>query len=396
MSKCGYVGIMAFIATMNYSTRPNVATVMRHAVLGIALIFSGCERPASLTSIAAAVPQLEQRTVLSDVYQIDRKYRSMAGPWSEMVINLEEGGQGEPPQLVWIQGFSAVMVGADGKTPASQEYMCHSNVNFERLMPGIPRIEQAAFTLSQGQYKIQFPAGFGLPVFSNEGIRLMTQVLNLNSDSPPTAVRHKLRFDFIRQDPSVSTRALKPLFHRQLPAFALVDGESGVFGVANPDAETHGPGCVRAPDPFGKGEHDEEWMKAGHTFKDQLGQTFTLHWTVPPGRQVNTSYVTGGLALPFDTTVHYIAVHLHPFAESLELRDRTDNRTVFKSNTRQAKGRIGLEHVDYFSSEEGLPMYKDHEYELISIYNNTSDEDQDAMALMYLYLSAEESQGNPI
>ena len=369
---------------------------MWHAVVGIALFVAGCDRPNSLTDITAAAPQVERRTFLSDVYQIDRLYRSMAGPWSETVINLVEGGQGEPPQLLWIQGFSAVMVGADGKTPASQEYMCHSNVNFERLAPGIPRIEQAAFTLSQGQYEIRFPEGFGLPVLSSEGIRLMTQVLNLNSESPPTAVRHKLRFDFIRQDPSVSIRALKPLFHRQLPAFALVDGESAVFGIANPDAEIHGPGCISAPDPFGMGEHDEEWMKEGHIFKDRLGQTFTLHWIVPPGRQVNTSYVTGGLALPFDTTVHYIAVHLHPFAESLELRDRTANRTVFKSHTRQAKGRIGLEHVDYLSSEEGVPMYKDHEYELISIYNNTSDEDQDAMALMYLYLSAEEPLRQPI
>jgi hypothetical protein len=382
---------------MNRSTRPLVATLMGHAVLGIALIFSGCERPNTLTGIAAAVPHVERFTVLSDVYQIDRQYRSMAGPWSMTAINLTEIGQDEPRQLLWLRGFSAVIVEADGKTTASQEYMCHSNVGFERLMPGLPRLETAIFTLSQGQYEIQFPEGFGLPVVSDEKIEVVTQVLNLNNDSPPTAVRHKLSFDFIRQDASPSTPPpVKPLLHRQLPCFALVEGESGVFGIAAPDAEVHGPGCVRAPDPLGKGQHDEKWMKTGHTFKDPLGQTFTLHWVVPPGRQVNTSLVTGGLALPYDTTVHYIAVHLHPFAESLELRDRTAKRTVFKSYTRQMKGRIGLEHVDFFSSEEGVLMYKDHEYELISIYNNTSDEDQDAMALMYLYLLAQDTQQLPI
>jgi len=51
---------------------------------------------------------------------------------------------------------------------------------------------------------------------------------------------------------------------------------------------------------------------------DGLGQKFTGHWIVPPGRDVSRNNVTRYLTLPRDTTVHYIAVHLHPFAESLE------------------------------------------------------------------------------
>ena len=49
-------------------------------------------------------------------------------------------------------------------------------------------------------------------------------------------------------------------------------------------------------------------------------EPFSGHWVVPPGRQENRTLVTEWLNLRFDTTVHYIAVHLHPFAESLELR----------------------------------------------------------------------------
>jgi hypothetical protein len=37
-------------------------------------------------------------------------------------------------------------------------------------------------------------------------------------------------------------------------------------------------------------------------------------------------------------------------------------------------------------------MYADHEYEVISIYDNTSGEDQDAMATMFLYLVAKDLQ----
>jgi hypothetical protein len=79
-------------------------------------------------------------------------------------------------------------------------------------------------------------------------------------------------------------------------------------------------------------------------------------------------------------------VHLHPFAESLEFRDLTAGTTIFKSKARNPKDRIGLDHVDAFSSAEGVPLFKDHQYELVSVYDNTSGVDQDSMAVMYIYL----------
>ena len=90
--------------------------------------------------------------------------------------------------------------------------------------------------------------------------------------------------------------------------------------------------------------------------------------------------------LQFDTTAHYIAVHLHPFAESLELRDLTTGETVFKSKARNFDDKNGLEEVEYFSSEEGLPLYQDHEYEVVSTYFNTTDVDQDSMAVIFMYV----------
>ena len=107
---------------------------------------------------------------------------------------------------------------------------------------------------------------------------------------------------------------------------------------------------------------------------------------VPPGREVNRTLVTQLMQLPYDTKAHYSAVHLHPFAESLEFRDLTAGKTLFKSAARNYEDKIGLDHVDYFSSAEGIELFKDHDYEIVSVYNNTTDEEQDSMAVMYLYL----------
>ena len=38
------------------------------------------------------------------------------------------------------------------------------------------------------------------------------------------------------------------------------------------------------------------------------------------------------------------------------------------------------------ASIDGIPVYADHQYEQVSVYDNTSGEPQDAMAVMYLYL----------
>ncbi len=107
---------------------------------------------------------------------------------------------------------------------------------------------------------------------------------------------------------------------------------------------------------------------------------------MPPGRQVNRTLVTELMNLPYDTTVHYIAVHLHPFAESLELVDLTTDESVFRAEAAQFGDRIGLARVGHYESPEGIRLYKDHDYELVSVYENTSGQEQDSMAVLYLYL----------
>jgi len=322
-----------------------------------------------------AQPPGHTQTFLSQVYEVDQLYRSMKGPQSQQEIRLGDSETTE--ELLWITGYQAVMVGADGSSPMAQELMCHSNLDIDtsahHSTVGASRgFNPRLFTLSQGQLNVKFPPGFGIPVLSTESFKLTTQVLNLNAAEETFEVRHKVSVDYVRDaDLKAPMKALFPV-----GAYGLASLAEGSlhYGVSTPDEEKQGPGCLPGQN------------AADHTYKDPLGHTFTGHWVVPPGRQVNTTLVTHLMGLPYDTTVHYIAVHLHPFAESLELRDRTTGETVFKSKARNYEDKIGLQEVESFESVPGLPLYRGHDYEIVSVYNNTTQEDQDSMAVMYLYL----------
>lgn len=313
-------------------------------------------------------------TVLSETYEIDRIYRSMKGPESTQELSLSDDGERD---LIWIKGFKAVMVEPDGESPMSQEFMCHSNLDFDignhsKIM-GWKKNNSSSrlFTLSQGQFEIKFPEGYGIPILSEEKLSLTTQVLNLNDAENKHQVRHKVTIDHVND--SDLDAPMKALFPVSAYGLKLLEGDDGHFNVKNAD-EKHGKGCL-------VGENADT-----SDYKDKFNRSFTGHWVVKPGREVNHTLVTEILNVPYDTTIHYIAVHLHPFAESMELKDLTTGETVFRSNVVGTANRIGIESVEYYSSQEGIPIYKDHEYQVISVYDNTSDEDQDSMAVMFLYL----------
>jgi hypothetical protein len=335
---------------------------------------AAADAAAADAAAADAVTPSHTQTFLSDVYSIDQLYRAMKGPQSLQEIRI---GDGETTELLWITGYKAVMVGADGEQPMPQDFMCHSNLDVDsahhrKTVGASAGFSPRLFTLSQGQLEIELPEGFGIPFLSSETLRLTTQVLNLNFKRKHFEVRHKISIEYVRDSEAV--RPMIALFPVGAYGLASLEEGSSHYGVSTPDDETHGPGCLPGQN------------AAGHTYKDTLGHAFTGHWVVKPGREVNTTLVTRLMALPYDTTVHYIAVHLHPFAESLELRDRSLDETIFKSEVRNFKRKIGLESVEYFSSTEGLSLFRGHEFEMVSVYNNITDEDQDSMAVMYLYL----------
>lgn len=368
-----------------HDRRFNLSSPCGTSVVALALLVMptlGCGRDASASDQAPTV----SKTILSRTYQIDQKYRSMMGPYSqEKVLLLDsEATEGEavdpsfdPEEVLWITGYRAVMVDGDGTSPQRQEFMCHSNLDIDavahrRGFDTTATFSSRLFTLSQGQQTIAFPPGFGIPVKASEALSLTTQVLNLNAEGEQFSVRHKVTIDYVRGRDLETP--LIPLFPTSAYGLQLLEGEGGYYGLEQPDPEKHGPGCL-------VGE-----SASAHSYDDAQGRSFTGHWVVPPGREVNRTLVTKILRLPYDTTVHYIAVHLHPLAESLTLRDLTTGEDVFVSTARNFEDRIGLAEVQAFSSIEGIQMYSDHEYELVSVYDNTTEEPQDSMAVMYIYL----------
>ena len=120
-------------------------------------------------------------------------------------------------------------------------------------------------------------------------------------------------------------------------------------------------------------------------------------WTTAP--DMNIGLATGSVAGVFvvdvdaeagETTIRELERANGAFPPTVESITGNGRHLWFRlgdhDSIRNSAGKIGLEFVDFLSSEEGIPLYKDHEYTLISIYNNRSDEKQDAMASMFLYM----------
>ena len=297
----------------------------------------------------------------------------MLGPSSIEKVKLLDS---KVPELLWIVGYQATMMNGGGDEQVSQEFMCHSNLDFEPKQywdnfKSDASMSGRLFTLSQGQQNINFPKGYGIPVMSDMELDLATQVLNLNIDDADLDVRHKVTIRFVR-DSEIS--GMKALFQAAVQGFKSLEDRPGHYGVSLEETEEHEGCSVGLP------------AVMGDVDKDKFGQKFTGHWVVKPGREENRTLVTKFLQLQFDTTIHYIAVHLHPFAESLELIDKTTGERVFKTHAKNHADKIGIDHIGHFESIPGKKIYKDHDYELVSVYNNTSHEDQDSMAVMYLYL----------
>ena len=350
--------------------------MIRRITAGLLLIAS--------TTVAA------EKQFLSNVYTIDRKYRSMEGPSSVKTVYL--GSQTAPPELLWITGIRTEMVTEDGVTPQLPELMCHVNIDMDadrhQALFDLPRpVAARLMTLSQGMLSSKLPPGYGFPIASNEPLLLFTQVLNLNIEHPNNLkVRHRVTVDYVRD--ADLKGAMKPLFN--LGASGMVElgnnplALTSMMPTASPqDGEHHGATCLI-------GQRAPQAAATSADYVDPQGKHMTGHWIVPPGRQVNASDITWFLRLPFDTKLRYAAIHLHPFAESLSVRDVTTGQTILVSRaTNPAKG-IGLTHVDTIDSPEGIPFYKDHKYELISVYNNPTKQNADSMASVFLGLDDHE------
>ena len=323
-------------------------------------------------------------TLVSDPYRLDKIYRSMEGPMSvQSGIHL---AMREKSQVQWVTGLETQVVDATEQKPISQEFFCHSNLTFAEHS-GTPRqynqrfggkthLDWRLFTLVPGRLSIELPQGFGVPIPSDAPLDYVTMSLNLNARNQVVNVRMRTKVHTIAAgQPGAPTKAL---FRRALYVLQP-HGEStdmGIACMANTGTQHVGAGCA---------EFSKVNLPEGST-AGKPGGGLMNHWTVPPGEHIYATEITSQLNLPFDTTIHYATIHVHPFARGIELRDLTTATTIFRLNSQDWPDRVGVAHVDEFKSIEGIPILRDHRYELRTEYDNTSDSKTDAMAILYLYL----------
>jgi hypothetical protein len=333
-------------------------------------------------------------TLISGGYHLDKIYHSMEGPWSvqkniQLTASSADTNVNRKFEIgnsvVWLTGIETEVVDANQEKPVSPEFFCHANLTFsennpDNAAPGRKtNIDSRLFTLAPGRTSIELPPGFGLPVRSDASLDYLTMSLNLNQQKEAVDIRMRTKLHTIAADQSGAPT--KALFRRAV----YVLQHEGPSGTGSTDHKSCNAKSTMEPSGLGCGEWTRVSLPNGSTMLKPI-EGMTNHWTVPQGDHVYTSEITPQLNLPFDTTVHYATIHVHPFARWMELRDLTTGKTVLHLTARDWSDRIGVAHVDEFKSIDGIPIVRSHRYELAVEYKNSSDSDSDAMAILYLYL----------
>jgi hypothetical protein len=307
-------------------------------------------------------------TLLSDTLRIDTTYHSMEGPYHQVRFTIGSAAQAD---TVWVTAMSAEVVRSDLE-PMPLEFFCHANLDYDAEMhrgifKNAPVTSNRLFTLSQGNEVMRFPEGFGIPVRTDEPLYLTTQVLSNNGVESAKDVRVRIKLHYVRKDAA----PMRALFMTSAIGAVAMEDHSGHYGMHS----DHKMGTATAGA-----------AKSANEYRDSLGQTFTGHWVVPPGKQRVRNVVTKWMNLQSDAQVHYIGVHVHPFAQQVSLRDLTTGKEVFTSRITPLEGRIGISKVTDLSSVQGVRLHADHHYELITDYDNPTPEPVDAMAVLFLYV----------
>ncbi len=308
----------------------------------------------------------------SPTFLIDGIYKSMEGPKASGLVQLQP-----EPELLFLTGFEVSAYEAKSGKPLPNDYICHTNIdindaryygNFgleERIGKQYPRLT----SLSNGQERFYFPKGFGVPMYGNDLLYVMTESLNHNWPDENRLIKHRVRIGYEKREP------LQPLMGRTIFIQLPFDNSNPYKG---PLSKAEGY-CIPVE-------------TKNHTYLNEKGESLSGHWVIPRGKKYYASGVNAQLQIKDSLRLHAAAVHVHPFATSIELFDKTNGLSVFKSTIENYGDRIGLRKVDAFSSREGVWMYADRDYELRMFTDNTSNEDQDMMGSMFLFFYDAEMQ----
>ena len=299
---------------------------------------------------------------------VDDIYKSMEGPKAMRSFQIDANTD----DLVWITSFETKAVSTNEVDQLSNDYVCHTNIDFydgehysrwnlnERIGQQYPRLT----SMSNGIETYSFPEGFGFPVFTNENLFLSTQTLNHNISSESFSIKHKITLGY-----EPHNTHMKPLESKTVFIMLPYDSENPFQGPTEDNPNM----CL----PVETGNH---------SYLNENGESLSGHWVIFPGKATYSYNITKQLQLKESTTMHHIATHLHPYAKTLALKDKTKDSILFTAEAKNYTNKIGLKNVSSFSSKEGVMLYHDHQYELILETDNTSEINQDMMASMFIFL----------
>ena len=315
---------------------------------------------------------LQHYKMISPDFYIDGIYKSMEGPKSSNYIQLSQDST-----LLWITGFHVKALNSKNKKQISNDFICHTNIDFndikyfsnfhleKRIGKQYPRMT----SLSHGLENFEFPKGYGVPMLGNDLLYVTTESLNHNIPNANYLIKHEVQIDY-----TTKSAAYKPLMSRTVYIMLPYDKSDPFKSPVDPGKDY----CIPVE-------------TKNHSYDDGKGNKMSGHWVIPTGKHRYHSAINSQLQIETDSIrLHAAAVHVHPFATALTLWDKTDNKVIFKSNVINHQGKIGLSKIDAFSSESGVWMYQNHEYELVLDVNNTTTINQDMMGSMFLFFYDEE------
>ncbi|WP_313804475.1 hypothetical protein [Flavobacterium sp.] len=308
----------------------------------------------------------QQYRMVSPTFLIDGIYKSMEGPKASRYIQLENSDK-----LLWITGFDVEAIDAKTNEALSNDFICHMNVDIndtqyytqwdlkDRIGKQYPRMT----SLSHGLEHFDFPKGYGVPIVGKDFLFVTTQTLNHNQPKIFKKVKHEIGVKY-----EAYNKTQKPLMTRTVYIQLPFDKNDPFKGPLDPASNQ----CIPVE-------------TKNHTYCDKAGNMLSGHWVIPVGKKSYRSSITEQLQIKDSLRLHFSAPHVHPFATSISVFDKSENKMVFTCNVKNYIDRIGLEKIDTFSSKQGIWLYSNHEYELVMTCDNTSKIDQDMMGSMFLF-----------
>jgi len=329
--------------------------------------------------------------VESPLLLIDKIYRSMEGPTASKTTYLTNNFASQlkaffKPELIWITGYKVEIFDENGKK-ISDDFMCHNNLNIASrdVLPWKIKTQgtdKRLFTLTEGQTFLHLPKNMGIPVMSDQLLRIDFQVLNHNIPNINLKIKQVVTI-FFRKDINCSTN-MKPLFQQSIFVTKQLEGPIGMF-----DSE---PQSKLMASNFNDDEIKvccakiDTTISSGFPFYDKYNRKFTGHWILPDSTEILSSYINPFLKLKDSANVYFFSAHVHPFCESLQLFDNTNSSVVYSANAINFTDKIGLSYISSKAFYEGIKIYSSHFYTLRSKYKKTHPARHTAMATMFLYL----------